>query len=165
VLTYPGLFVDNEFGIYPYGTESVPAPQGPLLTTFDNITLLRAGGEMFYEPNSASCGGGACPGPVWNHGALKLYMREGDINDVLIQNISIIDPTYAGIELRGLTTAVAKQYGIYTSSSTYPQVFADADKAKFSNVTLKNITVTGERWLRDHDSEAVPVLLGWAEQG
>jgi hypothetical protein len=143
VLTYPGLFVDNEFGIYPYGSESSPAPQAPLMTTFDNITLLRAGGEMFYEPNSTSCGGGACPGPAWDHGALKLYMREGDVNDVLIQNISIIDPTYAGIELRGMTTAVAQKYGIDTPSSTYPQVFADADKAKFSNVTLKNITVTG----------------------
>jgi hypothetical protein len=142
VLTYPGLFVDNEFGIYPFGSESTPTPPAPNVTTFDNITLTRAGGQMFYEPNSTSCGGGACPGPAWNHGALKLYMREGDVNDVLISNITIVDPTYAGIELRGMTTAIAQQYGIDTPSSTDPQIFTDADNAKFTNVTLKNITVT-----------------------
>jgi hypothetical protein len=142
VLTYPGLFVDNEFGIYPFGSESTPAPPAPNVTTFDNITLTRAGGQMFYEPNSTSCGGGTCPGPAWNHGALKLYMREGDVNDILISNITIVDPTYAGIELRGMTTAIAQQYGIDTPSSTDPQIFTDADNAKFTNVSLKNITVT-----------------------
>jgi hypothetical protein len=143
VLTYPGLFVDNEFGIYPFGSESTPAPVAPFTTTFDNISLIRAGGQMFYEPNSTSCGGGTCPGPVWNHGAIKLYMREGDVNDVLISNITVVDPTYAGIELRGMTTAIAQQYGIDTSSSPDPQIFTDADNAKYTNVTLQNITVTG----------------------
>ncbi len=143
VLTYPGLFVDNEFGIYPFGSESTPAPVAPFTTTFNNISLIRAGGQMFYEPNSTSCGGGTCPGPVWNHGAIKLYMREGDVNDVLISNITVTDPTYAGIELRGMTTAIAQQYGIDTSSSPDPQIFTDADNAKYTNVTLQNITVTG----------------------
>ena len=97
VLTYPGLFVDNEFGIYPFGTEGNPAPAaGAAVTKFDNITLLRAGGQMFYEPNSSSCGNGACPGPVWNHGAIKLYMREGDVNDILLSNIKVIDSNACG---------------------------------------------------------------------
>jgi hypothetical protein len=99
---------------------------------------------MFYEPNSTSCGtASACPGPAWTHGAIKLYMREGDVNDVVLSNINVVDPTYAGIELRGMTTAIAQKYGIDTPSSPDPQIFTDADNAKFTNVTLKNITVSG----------------------
>jgi hypothetical protein len=144
VLTYPGLFVDNEFGIYPFGSENTPAPPQPYLTTFDNISLVRAGGEMFFEgPQATSCAGiNPCgvgtSNPPWYHGALKLYMREGDVNDVLISNITITDSTYAGIELRGVDDSVAARYGL--SSSPF---LSQADNAKFSNVTLKNITVAG----------------------
>jgi hypothetical protein len=141
VLTYPGLFVDNEFGCYPFGSENSPAPAAPYVTTFNNISLLRAGGEMFYEPNSTSCPGSnpSCGGLApWYHGAIKLYMREGDVNDVLISNITVTDPTYAGIELRGFSTAVAQQYGIAPPSS----FLTDANNAKFTNVTLQNVTVT-----------------------
>ena len=114
VLTYPGLFVDNEFGSYPFGTENSPMPS-PAVTTFDNISLLRAGGEMFYEPNSTSCpaSNASCSGLTpWDHGAIKLYMRQGDVNDVIISNITVIDPTYAGIELRGFSSQIAQQYWI-----------------------------------------------------
>ena len=142
VLTYPGLFVDNEFGSYPFGAENTPAPANPYVTTFNNISLLRAGGEMFYEPNSTSCpsSNASCSGLTpWYHGAIKLYMRQGDVNDVLISNITVTDPTYAGIELRGFDSAIAQQYGIAP-----PQSFLTAaDNAKFSNITLQNITVTG----------------------
>jgi hypothetical protein len=144
VLTYPGLFVDNEFGSYPFGSENSPAPPAPFTNTFDNISLLRAGGEMFYEgPQATSCAGVSPCGagttnPPWDHGALKLYMREGDVNDVTISNITITDSTYAGIELRGFDDAVAARYGL--SASPFLSV---ADTAKFSNVNLQNITVTG----------------------
>ncbi len=144
VLTYPGLFVDNEFGIYPFGGENSPAPAAPYTNTFDNISLLRAGGEMFYEgPQATSCAGVSPCGegttnPPWDHGALKLYMREGDVNDVAISNITITDSTYSGIELRGFSDSVASRYGL--SSSPFLPV---ANTAKFTNVSLRNITVTG----------------------
>jgi hypothetical protein len=144
VLTYPGLFVDNEFGVYPFGSENTPAPAGPYVNTFDNISLLRAGGEMFYEgPDATSCAGvSPCgegtPNPPWYHGALKIYMREGDVGDVVISNITVTDSTYAGIELRGFDDSVAARYGL-SSSPFLPQ----ADTAKLTNVTLQNITVTG----------------------
>jgi hypothetical protein len=142
VLTYPGLFVDNEFGSYPFGSENSPAPSAPYLTTFDNISLVRAGGEMFYEPDSSSCptSNPSCSGlSPWVHGAIKLYMRQGDVNDVLVSNVTVTDSTYAGIELRGFSTAVAQQHGIDAPGS----FLTAADDAKFTNVTLRNIAITG----------------------
>ncbi|HEX4348487.1 MAG TPA: hypothetical protein VHZ73_13005, partial [Vicinamibacterales bacterium] len=118
VLTYPGILVDNEFSPYPFGSA---------LTTFKNILLLRAGGEMFFE-NTAT---------PWLHGALKFYMREGDVNDISVDTVDIVDPTYAGIEFRGYGTG-------YTMGETQPpDIIAAADIAKISNVNLSNINVTG----------------------
>ena len=118
VLTYPGILIDNEFSPYPFG---------PGLTIFKNITLTRAGGPMFLE-NTAN---------PWQHGALKLYMREGDVNDILVENVDIISPTYAGIELRGFGTAF-----VPPGESFDPDILRDADNASFKNVTLRNINVT-----------------------
>ena len=118
VLTYPGILVDNEFSSYPFG----PAP-----TTFKNLSVLRAGGPMFRE-------GTADP---WLHGALKFYMREGDVNDILVEDVDIVDPLYAGIELRGFGTAYVPPGEKYE-----PGLLARADSAKYANVILKNVTVT-----------------------
>ena len=118
VLTYPGILIDNEFSPYPFGPE---------LTTFTNITLTRAGGPMFYEDTANP----------WEHGALKLYLREGDVNDVLVENVDIISPTYSGIELRGYGTQFSPPV-----ERIDPDVLSDADEAEFRNVTLRNINVT-----------------------
>jgi len=118
VLTYPGILIDNEFSPYPFG---------PATTTFRNISLIRAGGQMFNE-NTAN---------PWNHGALKLYMREGSVNNILVDNIDIVDPTYAGIEFRGFGTAYVPAGEKYD-----PDMLRDADNASFSNVVLSNIRVT-----------------------
>jgi len=118
VLTYPGILIDNEFSSYPFG---------PGVTTFRNISLIRAGGEMFFE-------GTANP---WHHGGLKLYMREGDVNDILVENVDIVEPLYSGIEFRGFGTAYVAPADNYD-----PDLLAAADKAKYANVTLKNITIT-----------------------
>ncbi len=116
VLTYPGILIDNEFSSYPFG---------PALTTFKNITLLRAGGPMFFEN-----------GNVWKHGALKFYMREGDVNDILVENVDIIDPMYSGIEFRGFGTAYVPPGEKFSA-----EVLAGADAAVLRNVTLRNINV------------------------
>jgi hypothetical protein len=117
VLTYPGILIDNEFSPYPFG----PAP-----TTFKNILLARAGGEMFFETTATP----------WYHGALKLYMREGDVNDILIQDVDIVAPTYGGIEFRGYGT------GYLMGESPPADIVAAADVAKMANVTLQNVTVS-----------------------
>lgn len=117
VLTYPGILIDNEFSSYPFG---------PGLTTFRNIDLIRAGGPMFFEN-----------GNVWKHGALKFYLREGDVNDILVENINIVDPTYSGIEFRGFGTAYVPAGEKFSA-----EVLAGADAATFKNVTLRNINIT-----------------------
>ena len=117
VLTYPGILVDNEFSSYPF--------QGT--TTFKNISLIRAGGEMFLE-NTAN---------PWKHGALKFYMREGSVANVLVDTVDIIDPTYAGIEFRGFGTAFVPPGEKYS-----PQLLQAADSAAFSNVTIRNVNIT-----------------------
>jgi len=118
VLTYPGILIDNEFSPYPFGSG---------LTVFQNISLARAGGPMFLENT----------GNPWRHGALKLYLREGDVNDILVQNVDIIDPTYAGIEFRGFGTAF-----VPPGERISPTYLAAADSARFSNVTLRNISIS-----------------------
>jgi hypothetical protein len=118
VLTYPGILIDNEFSPYPFG---------PGTTTFSNISLIRAGGPMFNENT----------GNPWLHGALKFYLREGDMNDILVENVDIIDPTYSGIEFRGFGTAF-----VPPGERFHPDLLRDADNAKFRNVRLKNIRIT-----------------------
>ncbi|MCE3252469.1 MAG: hypothetical protein K0Q67_1489, partial [Cellvibrio sp.] len=116
VLTYPGILIDNEFSSYPFG---------PGLTTFRNIDLIRAGGPMFFEN-----------GNVWKHGALKFYLREGDVNDILVENIDIIEPMYSGIEFRGFGTAYVPAGEKFSA-----EVLAGADAAVLRNVTLRNINI------------------------
>jgi hypothetical protein len=119
VLTYPGILVDNEFSPYPFG---------PLPTTFSNIALTRAGGEMFLEDTANP----------WYHGALKFYLREGDVNNIVCKNIDIVDPTYGGIEFRGFGTAY-----VPPGTIIYPPVLQDADNAVFHDVQLTQVHVTG----------------------
>ncbi len=116
VLTYPGILIANEFSSYPFG---------PQLTTFKNITLLRAGGPMFFENAN-----------VWKHGALKFYLREGDVNDILVENVDIIEPLYSGIEFRGFGTAF-----IPPGEKFSAEVIAGANAAVLRNVTLRNINI------------------------
>lgn len=127
VLTYPGILVDNEFSSYPFGRANVPAPPtGQALTTFRNISLIRAGGAMFLEDT---------PSPLL-HGALKLFMREGDINDVLLENIDIVSPTYYGIEFRGYGPSY-----VPAGEKAEPSNLTAAAAAKYTNVTLRNVRV------------------------
>ncbi|MBC7658326.1 MAG: hypothetical protein H7249_01310 [Chitinophagaceae bacterium] len=120
VLTYPGILIDNEFSPYPFSA----GPNNDKPTTFRNISLIRAGGQMFLEPTP------------WEHGALKLYQREGSVNDILIDTIDIIDPTYSGIEFKGF----GNKY-IPSGEKFDPDMVHDAENAKFKNVILRNINI------------------------
>lgn len=117
VLTYPGILVDNEFSPYPFGAE---------LTTFKNISLVRAGGPMFFEASDKP----------WQHGALKFYLREGDVNDILVENLDIIEPTYSGIEFRGFGSQYVPPGEKFAST-----ILMAADAAQLKNVTLKNVRI------------------------
>ena len=113
VLTYPGILVDFEFSPYPWGQP---------VTTFDGITLTRAGGSLTLEETG---------------GALKFSMHEGSIANVLAQDIDIVDPTYAGIEFRGYGSAF-----VAPGTNVSPWLVAAADAAAFSNVKLNKVHVT-----------------------
>ncbi len=128
VLTYPGILVDNEFSSYAFG---------PAVTTFRNITLKRAGGAMFYE-NS---------GFPWVHGALKFYKKEGDVSNILVDGVNIISPTYAGIEFRGFGDPFVQNGEKYS-----PELLSNANGARFSNITLQNVTVS------DPGTESIDIL-------
>jgi hypothetical protein len=117
VLTYPGILISNDYSCYAFG---------PQVTTFRNISLIRAGGPMFREDT----------GMPWEHGALKFYMKEGSINNILVENIDIIAPTYAGIEFRGFGAAF-----VLPGVRIAPDILAEAQIATLGNVTLRNISV------------------------
>jgi len=115
VLAYPGLYIVQEFWPYPFG---------PAVTTFRNMTLIRAGGTEWFE-NSGM--------PI-EHGAIKFYKLEGSVNDILVENVDIIDPTYSGVEFRGFGTP-------YAYDGLPPWELTVADQATFSNITLKGVNI------------------------
>ncbi|PUA26772.1 MAG: hypothetical protein B0W54_23870 [Cellvibrio sp. 79] len=117
VLTYPGILIDNEFSSYPFGEE---------LTIFRNISLIRAGGPMFLE-NTAT---------PWKHGALKFYMREGSVNDILVEDVDIVEPLYSGIEFRGF----GRQF-VPPGERFSEAILNGSEAAQFENITLRNINI------------------------
>jgi hypothetical protein len=88
------------------------------------MTLIRAGGTEWFE-NSGM--------PI-EHGAIKFYKLEGSVNDILVENVDIIDPTYSGVEFRGFGTA-------YAYDGVPPWELTIADQATFSNITLKGVNI------------------------
>jgi len=64
-------------------------------------------------------------------------MREGDVNDILVENVDIVEPLYRASSFADSGTAYVAPADNYD-----PDLLAAADKAKYANVTLKNITIT-----------------------
>jgi hypothetical protein len=100
VVTYPGIFVDQEFNSHPFaGT-----------TTVARDTIVRAGGLMF--------------GTSWGALTVSGHDSAAAITGVVLQDVDIEDSTYAGLlvigpstpvqglTLDGVTIAGAGSYGI-----------------------------------------------------
>jgi len=76
MLTYSGLTISSlDFGYAFVGF-------GPQLTTFDNISLVRAGGHFW---------GNQTFGAIWAFSASK------EFRGIRVSNVDIVDPTYSGI--------------------------------------------------------------------
>jgi hypothetical protein len=76
MLTYSGLTISSlDFGYQFVGF-------GPQLTTFDNISLVRAGGHFW---------GNQTFGAIWAFSASK------EFRGIRVSNVDIVDPTYSGI--------------------------------------------------------------------
>jgi hypothetical protein len=76
MLTYSGVTISSlDFGYQFVGF-------GPQLTTFDNISLIRAGGHFW---------GNQTFGAIWAFSASK------EFRGIRVSNVDIVDPTYSGI--------------------------------------------------------------------
>jgi hypothetical protein len=117
VVTYPGILVAQSFDSTPFGG----------VTSIQRNSLIRAGGLMDFRES----------------GALKIWADQGPIaGQVLVRDLKIEAPTYAGIELDGshpmsalsvenITISGAGTYGIVVQSAVGGQA------------TLGNVQVSG----------------------
>ncbi|MGZ3455318.1 MAG: glycosyl hydrolase family 28-related protein [Polyangiales bacterium] len=80
-MEYPGVLLAQQFSSHPFeGT-----------TTVARVTLLRAGGPMYGQ----------------HHGALKLHAFDADMGGFHLEDVEIVDPTFAGLHLQGAHTLSA----------------------------------------------------------
>ncbi len=102
VVTYPGILIAQQFNSNPFNGRTI----------VQRNSLIRAGGPMFHL----------------EHGALKIWAKEGEIRGLTVKDLLIDSPTFAGIELQGsypitaatienVTVEHAGTSGIYLSSS------------------------------------------------
>jgi hypothetical protein len=75
VVTYPGILIAQQFNSNPF--------EGA--TVVQRNSLIRAGGPMFNL----------------EHGALKVWADQGEIRGLVVNDLWIDSPTFAGIELQG----------------------------------------------------------------
>jgi hypothetical protein len=122
VVTYPGILVAQSFNSTPFGG----------LTSIQRNSLIRAGGSMYFREN----------------GALKISAEQGPIaGQVLVKDLFIESPTFAGIELDGSQpiSAVRFEDVAISGAGTYGIVVGSAvgGHATFSNVQVSGAAKEG----------------------
>ncbi len=115
VVTYPGILVAQSFDSTPFGG----------VTSIQRNSLIRAGGAMYLREN----------------GALKIWAEQGSIaGRVLVKDVLIEAPTFAGLELDGSNALSALSFENVTinEAGTYGIAIgsAVAGQATFTNVTV-----------------------------
>ncbi len=75
VVTYPGILIAQHFNSNPFEGETI----------VQRNSLIRAGGPMFKA----------------QHGALKIWASQGEIQGLVVRDLWIESPTFSGIELDG----------------------------------------------------------------
>jgi hypothetical protein len=119
VVTYPGILIAQQFDAWPFAG----------ITTVQRNTLLRAGGRMWNE----------------EHGALKVYAREGALGGIVVRDIVIDSPTFSGVQIdgehplsdatfQGVRIVNAETYGIEigasaTGGATFTSVAVEGAKS------------------------------------
>jgi hypothetical protein len=112
VVTYPGILISNDFRAHPFsGTTSIL-----------RNSLIRAGGPMWLR----------------EHGALKIQTITGPIAGLLVQDLVIDSPTFAGIEIQGPNRLTKASFENITISSpgTAGILIQTPGAATFSAVTV-----------------------------
>ncbi|MCA0351972.1 MAG: right-handed parallel beta-helix repeat-containing protein [Chloroflexi bacterium] len=121
VVTYPGILIAQQFKSHPFsGTIQI-----------ERNSLIRAGGSMWNQ----------------EHGAFKLHAAEGVVQGVVVNDLLIDSPTYAGIHLQGSAKlqAITLHNITITNPATAGILLSTSAQghAEFSNVTVVNPGQTG----------------------
>jgi Pectate lyase superfamily protein len=100
VVTYPGIFVDQEFDAHPFGGT----------TTVARDTILRAGGDMYGQPWGALTVSGHDSAPP----VTGVSVADVDIEDATYSGVFFIGPNdpLQAVSLDGVTIASPGTYGI-----------------------------------------------------
>jgi hypothetical protein len=121
VVTYPGILIAQQFTSHAFtGT-----------TVVQRNSVVRAGGHMFNQ----------------EHGAIELFSSQGPIAGVLLKDIKIDSPTYAGLHIEGpnpITNATFDTIAIDGAGTFGILIKARSQGAGiFTNVTVSNASSGG----------------------
>jgi hypothetical protein len=138
VVTYPGVLVAQQFGSDAFGGT----------TTVQRNTITRAGGHMFNQ----------------EHGAVEVFGSLGPVSGVLLKDLQIDSPTYAGLHIEGpneITNATFDTIAI-TGAGSYGILV----RAKSTGGgTFSNVTVTGSNGLNYEPNASFTITKGAGNNG
>jgi hypothetical protein len=138
VVTYPGVLIAQQFGSDAFGGT----------TTVQRNTITRAGGHMFNQ----------------EHGAVEVFGSLGPVSGVLLKDLQIDSPTYAGLHIEGpspITNATFDTIAI-TGAGSYGILV----KAKATGGgTFSNVTVMGSNGLEVEPNASFTITKGAGNNG
>lgn len=118
---YPGILIAQSFNSTPFAG----------VTSLLRNTILRAGGNMYHQ----------------EHGAVKLRAEQGPLAQVVIQDLTITDSTFSGIEIDGSYPVAQASFEnvTITGSGTWGIVIRSsaAGQASFKNVSVSGSAKEG----------------------
>jgi alpha-1,3-glucanase-like protein len=138
VVTYPGILVAQQFGSDAFGGT----------TTVQRNTITRAGGHMFNQ----------------EHGAVEVFGSLGPVSGVLLKDLTIDSPTYAGLHIEGpnaITNATFDTITITGAGSYGILVVAKST----GGGTFSNVTVSGSNGLSYEPDASFTITKGAGDTG
>ena len=138
VVTYPGVLVAQQFGSDAFGGT----------TTVQRNTITRAGGHMFNQ----------------EHGAVEVFGSLGPVSGVLLKDLTIDSPTYAGLHIEGpnaITNATFDTIAITGAGSYGILVVAKST----GGGTFSNVTVSGSNGLSYEPTASFTITKGAGDTG
>jgi hypothetical protein len=138
VVTYPGILVAQQFGSDAFGGT----------TTIQRNTITRAGGHMFNQ----------------DHGAVEVFGSLGPVSGVLVKDLVIDSPTYAGLHIEGpnpITNATFDTISITNAGSYGILVRAKST----GGGTFSNVTVSGSNGLNYEPNASFTITKGAGDTG
>jgi hypothetical protein len=138
VVTYPGVLVAQQFGSDAFGGT----------TTVQRNTITRAGGNMFNQ----------------QHGAVEVFGSLGPVSGVLVKDLIIDSPTFAGLHIEGpnpITNATFDTIAITNAGSYGILVRAKST----GGGTFSNVTVSGSNGLNYEPNASFTITKGAGDTG